>query len=80
MSFDEEGDHYMSKADFAMMCDELKKAVSQRDELFAALKELRAAEWMMCCDYGNPSDRSAILDKTDAAIAKATELLFRVID
>ena len=40
MSFDEEGDHYMSKADFAMMCDELKKAVAQRDELLAALKAL----------------------------------------
>ena len=40
MSFDEEDDHYMSKADFAIMCDEIKKLSKHRDELLVAAKDV----------------------------------------
>jgi hypothetical protein len=47
MSFDEEQDHYMSKADFAMMCDEIKSlnaTIAKRDELIAK-KNAELAVW-----------------------------------
>lgn len=60
--------------DAARMLRRLSTIEQQRDDLLAALKEIRNAEWMMSCDWGSSIDRSAILDKTEAAIAKAEGL------
>ena len=64
MSFDEEGDHYMSKADFDMMCDEIKTLKRQRDALeIIAVVVAGALEKVGFTEIDNPADAIEILAK-----------------